>query len=157
MEIKESYTEALDMTDYFMVKIFEGLANNHQRELQIISQQYPFEPLQFNKGKNFRMQYPEAIKLMREAGLEVHFTRTPWVDAGGGSLGVHLEAGLHANPPTPASQSPRPPPCTPDLASPLVPTLLRPRPFLSTSTPHAPTPCASSRCSYPLMFAPLCA
>jgi len=70
MEIKESYTEALDMTDYFMVKIFEGLTNNHKKELQIVSQQYPFTPLKFAKSKNYRMQYPEAIKLMRDAGLE---------------------------------------------------------------------------------------
>ena len=45
MCINESYTEALDVTDFFMVKIFEGIKKNFAHELKIISQQYPFEPL----------------------------------------------------------------------------------------------------------------
>jgi aspartyl/asparaginyl-tRNA synthetase len=71
MCINESYTEALDVTDFFMVKIFEGIKKNFAHELKIISQQYPFEPLQYNaSGPNFRMKYPEAMQLLRAAGLK---------------------------------------------------------------------------------------
>merc|ERR1719183_3256958 len=71
MCINESYTEALDVTDFFMVKIFEGIKKNFAHELKIISQQYPFEPLQYNaSGPNFRMKYPEAMQLLRATGLK---------------------------------------------------------------------------------------
>ena len=71
MEIKESYTEALDVTDFFMVRIFEGLRKGFKRELELISQQYPFEPLKYNaSGPNVRLKYPEGIALLREAGAK---------------------------------------------------------------------------------------
>jgi aspartyl/asparaginyl-tRNA synthetase len=69
MEIKESYTEALDMTDFFMTKVFAGLTENFQRELQIISQQYPFTPFQYDKTRNLRLTYPEGIAMLRAAGV----------------------------------------------------------------------------------------
>ena len=69
MEIKESYTEALDMTDFFMTKVFAGLSENFQSELQIISQQYPFSPFQYDKAPNLRLTYPEVIALLRGAGI----------------------------------------------------------------------------------------
>jgi aspartyl-tRNA synthetase len=70
MEIKESYTEALDVTDFFMVRIFEGLRQGFKRELEVISQQYPFEPLKYKaSGPNVRLRYPEGIALLREAGV----------------------------------------------------------------------------------------
>ena len=69
MEIKESYTEALDVTDFFMCKVFAGLSENFKNELQIISQQYPFEPFQFNKEGNLRMPFIEGIKMLRAKGI----------------------------------------------------------------------------------------
>jgi aspartyl/asparaginyl-tRNA synthetase len=70
MEIQESYTEALDVTDFFMVRIFEGLRSGFKRELEVISQQYPFEPLKYSaSGPNVRLRYPEGIALLREAGV----------------------------------------------------------------------------------------
>eukprot|EP00286_Rhodomonas_abbreviata_P004187 CAMPEP_0181343870 /NCGR_PEP_ID=MMETSP1101-20121128/31844_1 /TAXON_ID=46948 /ORGANISM="Rhodomonas abbreviata, Strain Caron Lab Isolate" /LENGTH=587 /DNA_ID=CAMNT_0023455583 /DNA_START=20 /DNA_END=1783 /DNA_ORIENTATION=- len=82
MQINESYTEALDMTDFFMVKIFEGLKNNFQREIQIISQQYPVEPLQYSKDKNLRLQFPEAIAMLRAAGPPYSKNRPGMPDEG---------------------------------------------------------------------------
>ena len=70
MEIKESYREALEVTDEFMVKIFEGIKKNFQHELKIISQQYPFEPMSYNVGPNLRLMYPEGIAMLREAGVK---------------------------------------------------------------------------------------
>ena len=69
MEIKESYTEALDVTDYFMTKIFAGLTENNQEELKIISQQYPYTPFEYVKGRNLRLNYPEGIAMLRAAGI----------------------------------------------------------------------------------------
>jgi len=69
MEIKESYTEALDMTDFFMIKVFAGLTENFKAELEIISQQYPFEPFLYNKEKNLRITYPEGIQMLRDKGI----------------------------------------------------------------------------------------
>mmetsp|Transcript_39896 Transcript_39896/g.106587 ORF Transcript_39896/g.106587 Transcript_39896/m.106587 type:complete len:576 (+) Transcript_39896:3-1730(+) len=70
MEIKESYSEALDITDHFMVRIFEGIRKNFAKELQIISQQYPFEPLKYRAdGPNLRLKYPEGIALLRADGV----------------------------------------------------------------------------------------
>ena len=69
MEIKESYTEALDITDYFMTKIFAGLTENNQEELKIISQQYPYTPFEYVKGRNLRLNYPEGIAMLRAAGI----------------------------------------------------------------------------------------
>ena len=69
MEIKESYTEALDMTDFFMIKVFAGLTENFQSELQVISQQYPFSPFQYDKTRNLRLTYPEGIAMLRAAGV----------------------------------------------------------------------------------------
>ena len=69
MEIKESYSEALDMTDFFMTKVFAGLSENFKEELKIISQQYPFSPFQYNKERNLRLDYPEGIAMLRAKGI----------------------------------------------------------------------------------------
>eukprot|EP00961_Rhodomonas_salina_P271836 3672750-Rhodomonas_salina.2 len=42
---------------------------------QIISQQYPFEPLQYSSGKNPRLMYPEAIAMLRFVGRATAFDR----------------------------------------------------------------------------------
>jgi aspartyl-tRNA synthetase len=48
--------------------IFDGIADKYKSELEIISQQYPFEPLQYLRP-SLRLSFKEGIDLLREAGI----------------------------------------------------------------------------------------
>ncbi|KAF5946643.1 hypothetical protein HYC85_016871 [Camellia sinensis] len=45
MEIKEHYSEVMDIVDRLFVAMFDGLNEKCQKELEAIGNQYPFEPL----------------------------------------------------------------------------------------------------------------
>ncbi|KAI7984450.1 Aspartate--tRNA ligase 2, cytoplasmic [Camellia lanceoleosa] len=45
MEIKEHYSEVMDIVDRLFVAMFDGLNEKCQKELEAIVKQYPFEPL----------------------------------------------------------------------------------------------------------------
>lgn len=47
--------------------IFDGIADRFHHELQLISQQYPFEPLQYQRPP-LRLSYDEGIALLQAAG-----------------------------------------------------------------------------------------
>lgn len=68
MKIKSSYSEVLDVLDGLFISIFDTIQTKFKTELEVISKQYPFTPFQFNKKKNLRMSYPEAIELLRKEG-----------------------------------------------------------------------------------------
>jgi len=70
MAFQYHYHEVLDVMDRLFVGIFEGLTSRFNRELQIISQQYPFEPLEFLKP-TLRIDFTEGISLLRGAGQEI--------------------------------------------------------------------------------------
>lgn len=75
MEIKHHYNEILDLLDEMFVYIFEQIKEKFKHELEIINQQYPFEPLVYEtKKKNLRLTYPEAMQLLREDGLNISDT-----------------------------------------------------------------------------------
>ncbi|XP_047322277.1 LOW QUALITY PROTEIN: aspartate--tRNA ligase 2, cytoplasmic-like [Impatiens glandulifera] len=67
MEIKEHYSEVMDIVDGLFVAIFDTLNAECQKELGAINQQYPFQPLK----KTLRLTFPEGIQMLKEAGVEV--------------------------------------------------------------------------------------
>jgi len=67
MAIKEHYFEALDLMGNLFTYIFDGIADRYKNELEIISQQYPFEPLQYHRP-TLRLTYAEGIDMLRAAG-----------------------------------------------------------------------------------------
>jgi len=67
MAFNEHYHEVLDVLEGLFLYLFEGIQNRFAYELQIISQQYPFEPFKV-KGPVLRLKFPEAIKMLRDAG-----------------------------------------------------------------------------------------
>jgi aspartyl-tRNA synthetase len=64
MTITEHYYEALDMMGQMFIYIFDGISDRYQNELQIISQQYPFEPITYLRPP-LRITFPEGIKLLQ--------------------------------------------------------------------------------------------
>jgi hypothetical protein len=48
----------------------QGLNMQCARELEVIGQQYPFEPLKF-LPKTLRLTFPEGIHMLEEAGYQV--------------------------------------------------------------------------------------
>jgi aspartyl-tRNA synthetase len=70
MAFQEHYHEVLDVLDGLFLHIFEGLEKRFSKELEAVSRQYPFTPLQYHKP-NLRLKFPEAIALLREAGIQV--------------------------------------------------------------------------------------
>src|SRR3989338_5660922 len=68
MTIQNHYYEVLEVMDEMFIYIFENLTKRFSQELQIVSQQYPFQPLQYYQGKkSLRLSFSEGIKLLNEA------------------------------------------------------------------------------------------
>ncbi len=72
MAIQEHYYEALDMMSGLFIHIFDGLNERFRHELQIISQQYPFEPLQYLRS-SLRITFREGIDMLKAAGIEADY------------------------------------------------------------------------------------
>jgi len=68
MQIKEHYSEVLDVIDELFVSMFDGLQERCAKQLQVINAQYPFEPLQYLR-KTLRLEFPDGIKMLHEAGV----------------------------------------------------------------------------------------
>lgn len=69
MAINEHYSEVMDVIDKLFVYIFDGLNSKHKNDLAVIGQQYPFEPLEYQR-ENLRLPFAEGIKMLQEAGWE---------------------------------------------------------------------------------------
>jgi aspartyl-tRNA synthetase len=69
MEIREHYHECLDVLGNLFLYIFDRLNEECKAEMQIISQQYPFEPLKY-KSPTVVIPFSEAIQMLRDAGVE---------------------------------------------------------------------------------------
>eukprot|EP01104_Vermistella_antarctica_P000996 TRINITY_DN11070_c0_g1_i1.p1 TRINITY_DN11070_c0_g1~~TRINITY_DN11070_c0_g1_i1.p1 ORF type:complete len:614 (+),score=190.50 TRINITY_DN11070_c0_g1_i1:174-2015(+) len=67
MRIGENYTEVLDMLDATLIHIFTELPKQFPKELAIIRSQFPVEPLVFDPKRNLRINFSEAIALLRAA------------------------------------------------------------------------------------------
>lgn len=68
MAIYEHYYEALEVMGELFNFIFDGINERFQHELMLISQQYPFEPIQYLRPP-LRITFEEGITLLREAGF----------------------------------------------------------------------------------------
>lgn len=67
MTIKDHYFEVLDIIGDLFVYIFEGLNQRFSNELNIIANQYPFEPLKFSKNV-VKLSFKEGVELLKEHG-----------------------------------------------------------------------------------------
>lgn len=70
MEIKEHYSEVMDIVDRLFVAIFDSINDNCKKELEAIGSQYPFQPLKYLR-KTLRLTFEEGIQMLKEAGVEV--------------------------------------------------------------------------------------
>lgn len=73
MTIKEHYFEVLDVLENTLIHIFDSIIKNFDNDLKIISQQFPFKGFDYSipPNRNPRVTYPEAIAMLREAGVEI--------------------------------------------------------------------------------------
>lgn len=70
MEIKEHYSEVMDIVDRLFVAMFDSLNEKCKKELEAVGKQYPFEPLKYLR-KTLRLTFAEGIQMLKEAGVEV--------------------------------------------------------------------------------------
>eukprot|EP00898_Chlorokybus_atmophyticus_P007058 jgi/Chlat1/7353/Chrsp59S06976 len=70
MTIHEHYFEVLDVLDRLFVTMFDGLNERFAKELSVINEQYPCEPLQYLRP-TLRLSFEEGVQMLKEAGVEV--------------------------------------------------------------------------------------
>jgi len=71
MAFKDHYHEALDVMSEMFVFIFDKLGGGaYDAELSAIKKQFGFAPLKY-KNPTLRLEFPEGIKLLREAGENI--------------------------------------------------------------------------------------
>ena len=69
MEIKEHFFEVLDVLGELFYFIFKGLNERYAKELEIVNNQYPFEPLVLTP-EVLKLPWTEGIKLLTENGFK---------------------------------------------------------------------------------------
>ena len=69
MEIKEHFFEVLDVLGELFYFIFKGLNERYAKELEIVNNQYPFEPLVLTP-EVLKLTWSEGIKLLTENGFK---------------------------------------------------------------------------------------
>lgn len=72
MAIVEHYYEALMVMGDLFAFIFDGITDRFSHELNLIGQQYPFEPLKFCRP-TLRITFQEGITMLREAGFDASY------------------------------------------------------------------------------------
>ncbi|KAH6790957.1 Class II aminoacyl-tRNA and biotin synthetases superfamily protein [Perilla frutescens var. frutescens] len=70
MEIKEHYSEVMDIVDRLFVEMFDSLNEKCAKELESINTQYPFEKLKYLR-KTLRLTFEEGVQMLKEAGIEI--------------------------------------------------------------------------------------
>ncbi|GER51576.1 aspartate--tRNA ligase [Striga asiatica] len=70
MEIKEHYSEVMDVVDRLFVAMFDSLNETCSKELEVINRQYPFQKLKY-LGKTLRLTFEEGVRMLKEAGVEI--------------------------------------------------------------------------------------
>ncbi|KAL0297411.1 UNVERIFIED_CONTAM: Aspartate--tRNA ligase 2, cytoplasmic [Sesamum radiatum] len=70
MEIKEHYSEVMDIVDRLFVTMFDSLNEKCSKELEAINRQYPFEKLKYLR-KTLRLTFEEGVQMLKEAGVEI--------------------------------------------------------------------------------------
>lgn len=69
MSFKDHYFEVLDVIGDLFYHIFEGIHSRFANELNVIAQQYPFEPLKFSK-QIVKLDFKEGVKMLEDAGVK---------------------------------------------------------------------------------------
>jgi aspartyl-tRNA synthetase len=69
MEIKEHFFEVLDVVSDLFNYIFDGLNEKFKDELNIVNNQYPFEPIVYKK-EALKLHFKEGVKLLEENGYK---------------------------------------------------------------------------------------
>ncbi|KAF0699512.1 Aste57867_9934 [Aphanomyces stellatus] len=69
MAIKEHYSECLDIFSELFIYVFDNLNSRFKRELDIINEQHPFEPLKY-KNPTLVLKFDEAVAMLNEAGID---------------------------------------------------------------------------------------
>ena len=59
----------LDVLDNLFLHMFDGLNERFKHELQVVSQQFPYEPLKYLRP-TLRLEFPQGIAMLKEAGVE---------------------------------------------------------------------------------------
>ncbi|GFQ03701.1 aspartate--tRNA ligase cytoplasmic [Phtheirospermum japonicum] len=70
MEIKEHYSEVMDIVDRLFVTMFDNLNEKCSKELEAINRQYPFQNLKYLR-KTLRLTFEEGVQMLKEAGIEI--------------------------------------------------------------------------------------
>ncbi|CAA0833253.1 Class II aminoacyl-tRNA and biotin synthetases superfamily protein [Striga hermonthica] len=70
MQIKEHYSEVMDVVDRIFVAIFDRLNETCSKELEFINKQYPFQKLKYLR-KTLRLTFEEGVRMLKEAGVEI--------------------------------------------------------------------------------------
>lgn len=71
MAFEEHYHEVLDILDELFVYIFTGLRSRYASEIEAVKRQYHSTNFEFHPEKTLRLEYRDAIKLLREKGTEI--------------------------------------------------------------------------------------
>ena len=60
----------MDVIGNTFVAIFKGLRDNFATEIATVNKQFPAEPFKFLEPA-LRLEFPEAVKMLRENGVEM--------------------------------------------------------------------------------------
>ncbi|EQC40488.1 aspartyl-tRNA synthetase [Saprolegnia diclina VS20] len=69
MTIKEHYSECLDVFSELFIYVFDNLNSRFKRELAIINEQHPFEPLKYS-NPTLILKFDEAVAMLNAAGID---------------------------------------------------------------------------------------
>ena len=72
MAIIEHYYEALGVMSDLFTFIFDGISDRFKHELNVIAQQYPFEPIKYLRP-SLRITFKEGIDMLRAAGFDAPY------------------------------------------------------------------------------------
>lgn len=75
MTFKNHYFEVLDVLAEMLIYIFNNLEERYAKELNVVKEQYPFEPF-VCKSPVVKFHFKEGVKLLQEAG----FNQDPFED-----------------------------------------------------------------------------
>lgn len=70
MSLDNHYHEAMYTLDGMFKAIFKGLQDKYAKEIETINKQFPCEPFQWQE-ETVVLRFPDAVKMLREAGQEV--------------------------------------------------------------------------------------
>jgi len=70
MTINEHYHEVLELLDQLFFYMFEGLKKRFTKQMNIVSQQFPFQPIEY-KYPCPRLLYSEAVAMLRQHGVQM--------------------------------------------------------------------------------------